>query len=76
VLFDFNEMYPEAKDYAIKLNVNGTGILEMDQHVLHPFVRIHIVDLNTHMYLAKSDINDPGVANKESVNFFKYDKDK
>jgi len=49
----------------------------MDQHVLHPFVRIHIVDLNTKKYLAKSDKDlAPGVANIESANFFRKDQDK
>ena len=71
-LFNFKDMYPEVdKNMALKLNVLGTGILNMDQHVLHPFVRIHIVDLNTNKYLAKSDIHDPGVTNLESVSFFK-----
>ena len=77
-LFQFNEMYPEAaqqNNYALKLNVNSTGILEMDQYVLHPFVRVHVVDLNTNKYLAKSDVTQPGVANKESVNFFKLEKE-
>lgn len=77
-LFSFNDMYPEAakqNNYALKLSVNQTGILEMDQHVLHPFVRIHVVDMNTNKYLAKSDITQPGVTNLESVNFYKIDKD-
>jgi jouberin len=46
----------------------------MDQNVLHPFVRIHIVDLKSHKYLAKSKPNQPGVANKESCSFFKIDQ--
>ena len=37
---------------------------------MHPFVRIHIVDLLTNKYLAKSNPNVPGVANKESCSFF------
>ena len=65
-------MFPEAtnEDWGMKLNVHGTGILEMDQYVLHPFVRIHVIDMHTNKYLAKSEIETPGVTNKESVNFF------
>lgn len=73
-------MFPEMKQkdskFAIKLGVKGTGILEMDQHVLHPFVRIHIIDLKTRKYLAKHDNGNPGVTNLESCNFFKVDPQK
>ena len=57
------------------MKVCGTGILEMDEHVLHPFVRIHVVDMNTSKYLKKSKPDRPGVANKESANFFSMIKD-
>ena len=39
----------------------------MNKNILHPFVRIHIVDMETGKYLAKSDKSKPGVYNKESV---------
>ena len=35
--------------------------------MVHPFVRVHVVDLNTGKYLAKSDFKQPGVANKEAT---------
>ena len=57
---------------ALKIGIKGTGILEMNEgseFVLHPFVRIHIIDRTTSKYLKKSDPNRPGVANKESCNF-------
>jgi hypothetical protein len=41
----------------------------MDEYVLHPFVRIHIMDRTTSKYLHKSDPDKPGVANRESANF-------
>ena len=63
----------EAKELALRLEVNGTGILEMDQNVLHPFVRVHIVDLSTNKYLQKSSKDMPGIANKESCNFFRIE---
>ena len=53
---------------ALKLTIKGTGILEMDEYVLHPFVRIHIIDRKTSKYLKKSSNNRPGVANRESAN--------
>jgi hypothetical protein len=71
-LFEFDEMYPELrnKNVGIKLSIRNTGILEMDEHVMHPFVRIHIVDLITNKYLAKSNEKVPGVANLENCSFF------
>ena len=54
-LFEFQEMYPEAaaESYALKLSVKQTGILKINDVVLHPFVRIHILDMETKKYLAK-----------------------
>ena len=77
-LFSFNQLYEEdrTKNYGLKLKVNQTGILEMDENVVHPFVRVHIVDLQNNKWLGKSTIMQPGVANKESLSYFKYDKDK
>ena len=49
------------------MTVKETGSLVLDPNVLHPFVRIHIIDMNTGKYLAKSDRTMPGVTNKESV---------
>jgi hypothetical protein len=60
----------------LKLIVKNTGILEMDQNVLHPFVRIHIVDMNTNKYLAKDKPSVPGVSNIENCSFFKIELDK
>lgn len=76
-LFEFQEMYPEAaaENYALKLSVKQTGILKINDVVLHPFVRIHILDMDTNKYLAKKDRAEPGVANKESCNFFQVEGD-
>jgi hypothetical protein len=43
--------------------------------VLHPFVRIHIVDMETKKYLAKEKPHLPGVANIEHVSHFKIEND-
>ena len=48
----------------------------MDQNVLHPFVRIHIVDMNTNKYLAKDKPKVPGVSNIENCSLFKMELDK
>lgn len=76
-LFSFEDMYsdPENQQHGVKLEIKGTGIMEMDEYVLHPFVRIHIIDMNTKKYLAKSDPIQPGIANKESVSFQKISDD-
>jgi hypothetical protein len=37
--------------------------------MIHPFVRVHIIDMDTYKYLAKSKPLSPGVANKESAAF-------
>lgn len=46
---------------AIKIKILGSGSLNLDENVLHPFVRMHIVNMKTAKYLAKSDEAAPGV---------------
>ena len=43
-----------------------TGYLQLDPCIVHPFCRVHIIDMNTGKYLAKRDAALPGVANRES----------
>lgn len=52
---------------ALKIKILETGSLILDPNMIHPFVRIHIVDMNTNKYLAKSKPFVPGIANKESA---------
>lgn len=56
----------EDRNKKIEIKINKSGPLVLDQFILHPFVRIHVVDLNTYKYLAKSNPNTPGVYNNES----------
>lgn len=35
--------------------------------MIHPFVRVHVVDMHTCKYLAKKDATAPACYNKESV---------
>ena len=66
--FQFSDEFkePYQKNLALRLHIKETGSLLLDPNVLHPFVRVHVVDMNTCKYLAKSDSNQPGIANKES----------
>lgn len=59
---------------AIRLKVHETGSLILDHHMVHPFVRVHIINLDTCKYLAKENNLKPGVANIESADFMDYGK--
>ena len=37
-----------------RLNIIETSQLEMDPYILHPFVKVHIVDMNSGKYLKKN----------------------
>lgn len=54
---------------ACKLKICETGSLVLDHFMIHPFVRVHIIDMRTYKYLAKSDALKQGVYNKESSGF-------
>jgi len=51
------------------LKILETGSLVLDHHMNHPFVRVHIINLETCKYLAKEDRLKPGIANIESADF-------
>ncbi len=51
------------------MKIHETGSLVLDHHMVHPFVRVHIINLDTSKYLAKEDRSKPGIANIESANF-------
>jgi len=40
--------------------------MPLDPNVIHPFVRVHIINMDTCMYLRKDKPDAPGVYNKES----------
>lgn len=68
-LFKFEEEYkkPEQQTFGVKIKIKGTGSLQLDPNVLHPFVRMHIIDLETWKPLAKKQREKPGVAHFEAV---------
>ena len=54
---------------GMKIKIHGTGGLLLDSNMIHPFVRIHVIDMNTYRYLAKSKPLEPGITNKESATY-------
>ena len=58
----------ERKKIEIKILKSGSLIL--NQYILHPFVRVHIVDLETYKYLAKTDSLKAGVFNNETAAYY------
>lgn len=60
----------EDKYKEIQIKINKSGPLELNQYILHPFVKIHIVDLDTYMYLAKATPLLPAVYNKETSGYY------
>ena len=76
---------PYQDRFALKIKVNETGSLLLNEQMSHPFVRVHIVDVETGMYLKKTMPNPawdgdgggyaPGVWNKEAVSTMQLDPD-
>lgn len=68
-LCTFEEEFKDLlnKNLALNLKVKETGSLLLDPNVTHPFVRVHIVDMNTCKYLAKANPKQPGTCNREST---------
>lgn len=44
----------EAKNKVFKITINETSQLELDPNLMHPFVKMHIVDLQSGNYVQKS----------------------
>jgi len=45
----------KLKYQITRINILETSQLELDRHVIHPFVKVHIVDIHTGKYVAKSE---------------------
>lgn len=52
---EFNDAFEkeEQKQLGLRIKVNETGSLLLDPDMKHPFVRIHIVNTDTGLYLGK-----------------------
>eukprot|EP00826_Nyctotherus_ovalis_P049041 TRINITY_DN5858_c0_g1_i5.p1 TRINITY_DN5858_c0_g1~~TRINITY_DN5858_c0_g1_i5.p1 ORF type:complete len:607 (+),score=157.79 TRINITY_DN5858_c0_g1_i5:114-1934(+) len=61
--------FPRARyeGKIMKLAVNCTGLLELDENVIHPFIKIHFIDVATSKYLAKTRPDDSAISNKENT---------
>ncbi len=66
-LFRFEDHHANKANDALKLKIHETGSLVLDHHMIHPFVRVHIINLDTCKYIAKEYSNKPSVANIESA---------
>lgn len=75
-LFVFEEQFkdPKYRKMALNIKIAKTGSLILDPNMIHPFVRMHIVDMKTCKYLAKSVPSNSGIANKESASFLDNSK--
>ena len=54
-IFNFEEVFdqPHHKELGLRIKVKETGSLLLDPDMKHPFVRMHIIDYDTGMYLKK-----------------------
>lgn len=43
------------RNKVVYLKIHDTNGLELDPNIIHPFVKIHFIDLETHQYLKKPD---------------------
>lgn len=55
------------KQKVLKLKVIETSNLKADNHVIHPFVRMHLVHLKSGTYLQKSDFQCYGSIKQNSI---------
>ena len=58
---------------CLKLTIKGSGVLQLDEYVLHPFVKVHIIDMTKNMYLAKQNPDWMGTSSRETANVFKME---
>ena len=60
------------EDKVMQLAVNCTGLLELDDKTIHPFVRVHVIDMVTGKYLSKKNADAPAVSNREAASVINY----
>ena len=56
-MFTFKEEFKQdfQQELAFKVGIEETGYLQLDPCCVHPFCRVHIMDMKTGKYLAKSE---------------------
>jgi hypothetical protein len=67
-LVTFHEEHkdPRIGELGLKLNIKESGSLALDPNVTHPFVKVHVIDLETCMPLAKSGVRNCTSFNESS----------
>ena len=51
----------------MKMDIVETSNLELDNNLIHPFVRVHIVNMQNGCYLKKKDISKQAVYMIETI---------
>lgn len=63
-----NDLEGLYRNKSVYLKIHDTNGLELDPNVMHPFVRVHFMDISTNMYMKKSGARNV-VANSEQVGY-------
>jgi len=58
-------------DKICVLHIKDTGTLLPDTRMIHPFIQVHIIDVNTCKYLAKSNSFEAAISFNESASIYK-----
>ena len=56
----------DLENKIVKFSIYRTGILEINKNIIHPYVRISIINLKTGRYLQKSNFKSPCISRYES----------
>ncbi len=56
------------------LKIIESSNLELDPNVMHPFVKVHLVDINTGNYIRKKTHNKPAISFFERISYFERTK--
>ena len=62
------------KDRIVKLKVIESSRLQLDPNVMHPFVKVHIVDKNTGCYLKSNGSEESIIYSKEQITYLDENK--
>lgn len=76
-LFTYEDCFgnKDFKDQWVSIKIKWTGPLIMNPYVLHPFVKIHVCDMNTMNYVAKENRYLKGTYRTEHACYFNKYKD-
>lgn len=66
---------PALKGKCAYFNIMHSSNLELDPNVMHPMVRIHLLDLNTGCYVRKSTLRSAVTSHETISTYIKGDKE-